>query len=438
MSNVAGTLTVPGGVSQGNVTRTLAVNKRFNNVEQTCPGGYSGDPIAAGTYQADTQEAADALAAADLVCVAAGWADLAANGPIYDVAEQANGKIIVVGNFTQIGGETHNRIARINADGTIDSAFTTSITQSGGWVSSYGVHSVAIQTDQKIVVCGRFNAVNGTTRYAIARINTDGTTDTGFDAGTTDSSALAIGRVVIDSSGNLLFGGDIASQVQSTDVGLALRLDSTGTIDSTYVTNTETPGTSLIGTGDIALDSGDQVFVCGRHTQSGDSGTLRRSVSLLDVDGLILWSISHTFSPDIDPLIYSAKAMADGGVMVGGLFSAFGGEVRTNIVEIEAGGTIGSFAVAANSTVSAIELGASSTIYFGGSFTQLGGATHTRIGKASLAGSVDAGFTASADGAVEVIRLLSTGNLIVGGSFADFNGETRGKIAHITAAGVLA
>jgi hypothetical protein len=46
-------------------------NKRFGNAEQACPDGYAGDPIPAGTYYADTQEAANALAAADLVCVLA-------------------------------------------------------------------------------------------------------------------------------------------------------------------------------------------------------------------------------------------------------------------------------------------------------------------------------------------------------------------------------
>lgn len=41
----------------------------FGNVEQSCGSGYTGTPIPANTYFAMTQEAADALAAAALVCV---------------------------------------------------------------------------------------------------------------------------------------------------------------------------------------------------------------------------------------------------------------------------------------------------------------------------------------------------------------------------------
>ena len=41
----------------------------------------------------------------------------------YSIAVQADGKILVGGCFTSIGGQARNYIARLNADGTVDATF---------------------------------------------------------------------------------------------------------------------------------------------------------------------------------------------------------------------------------------------------------------------------------------------------------------------------
>src|SRR2546428_554657 len=46
-----------------------------------------------------------------------------ANGIVYSLAIQSDGKILAGGAFTALGGQTRNRIARLNADGTLDTTF---------------------------------------------------------------------------------------------------------------------------------------------------------------------------------------------------------------------------------------------------------------------------------------------------------------------------
>ena len=46
-----------------------------------------------------------------------------ANYPIYTSAIQSDAKIIIGGNFTSYNGSTSNRIARLNADGSLDITF---------------------------------------------------------------------------------------------------------------------------------------------------------------------------------------------------------------------------------------------------------------------------------------------------------------------------
>ena len=46
-----------------------------------------------------------------------------ANGDVSAVTLQADGKILIGGIFTSVNGTARNRIARLNADGTLDTAF---------------------------------------------------------------------------------------------------------------------------------------------------------------------------------------------------------------------------------------------------------------------------------------------------------------------------
>ncbi len=92
---------------------------------------------------------------------------------VYSVAVQADGKILLGGDFTTVGGTPRNHIARLNADGTLDTGFNPN--------ANGDVYSVAVQADGKILLGGNFTTVGGTARNHIARLNADGTLDTGFN-----------------------------------------------------------------------------------------------------------------------------------------------------------------------------------------------------------------------------------------------------------------
>ena len=50
---------------------------------------------------------------------------------VFGLAVQADGKIVIGGDITSIGGTTRNWLARLNPDGTLDTSFTTIV--SGGY-----------------------------------------------------------------------------------------------------------------------------------------------------------------------------------------------------------------------------------------------------------------------------------------------------------------
>jgi uncharacterized delta-60 repeat protein len=108
---------------------------------------------------------------------------LGANGTVYSVASQLDGKILIGGGFTSVGGIARNRIARLNADGSLDLTFDPGTGADGP------VYVVALTPDEHVMVGGDFTAINGLARRGIARLNPDDPIDIVFLPG----SALANG-----------------------------------------------------------------------------------------------------------------------------------------------------------------------------------------------------------------------------------------------------
>ena len=89
-----------------------------------------------------------------------------ANGVVYSIAVQADGKILAGGDFTNsIGGQTRNRIARLDA--------TTGLADSFDPNANDNVYSIAVQADGKILAGGDFTSIGGQPRSLFARLSND-------------------------------------------------------------------------------------------------------------------------------------------------------------------------------------------------------------------------------------------------------------------------
>ncbi len=95
-----------------------------------------------------------------------------------------------------MGGQTRNRIARLETDGRLDQTLNLNI------VGSY-VYATAVQPDGKILIGGIFTSVLGVTRNNIARLNTDGTLDTAFNPNANND----VDSIAVQADGKILVGG---------------------------------------------------------------------------------------------------------------------------------------------------------------------------------------------------------------------------------------
>jgi uncharacterized delta-60 repeat protein len=123
-----------------------------------------------------------------------------ANDSIRAVVVQPDGKIIIAGDFTTLapnGGVTvtRNHIARLNPNGTLDTSFNPN--------ANMRIFSIALQPDGKIVVGGEFTSIGGQPRNRIARLDPA----TGLADSFNPVANSPVHVVALQADGKILAGG---------------------------------------------------------------------------------------------------------------------------------------------------------------------------------------------------------------------------------------
>jgi uncharacterized delta-60 repeat protein len=180
------------------------------------------------------------------------------NGNTYSLAVQDDGKIVVGGFFTLFNGLVVNRIVRLNADGSRDDLFDT------GMGADAVVRRVVVQPDGKILIAGGFESFNGSPANFLVRVNADGSMDESFNIGTGPNNDLY--ALALQADGKILIGGEFTSY-DGTTVNRIARLNSNGSLDTGF--NTGTGLDSRVE--DIVIQADGKVLVGGDFTSFNGS-----------------------------------------------------------------------------------------------------------------------------------------------------------------------
>ncbi len=289
------------------------------------------------------------------------------NYEVRSVAVQPDGKIVMSGMFSGVSGQTQVGIARLNSDGSLDTGFTGGLL---GILFSTADPLVALQTDGKILLAGGISYVDGAPRNRLGRLNPDGSLDTAFNPGASDD----IYALTAQPDGKIVVGGSF---------------------------------TNLAGQ------------ACNR-------------IGRLNADG----TFDTNFTAAADGTVYAIALQADGKVLVGGNFAVLGGQSRTNLGRFNADGTTDpGFNPGANATVNAIAVLTNGSIAVGGNFTSLAGQPLNYLGRLDINGVPDAGFNPGLDGPVESLAVQVDGRLVLGGTFTLVGGFSRTNLARLNSDG---
>lgn len=123
----------------------------------------------------------------------------AANSIVRALAVQPDGKILIAGSFSLFNGQSATRLARLHANGALDTGFSV-----GSGANSI-VHTLALQPDGRVLIGGLFIAYNGIVRNRIARLNANGSLDLTFDVASGANDVVR--AIAVQADGNVMVGG---------------------------------------------------------------------------------------------------------------------------------------------------------------------------------------------------------------------------------------
>ncbi|MBC2594692.1 hypothetical protein H5P28_10510 [Ruficoccus amylovorans] len=216
-------------------------------------------------------------------------------------------------------------LVRLSAAGEWDESFQLS--------ADGGIGGLAMQPDGTLLLWGDFTRVNGHETRNVARLLADGTVDTAFrlvdDLLSSDIASLGILTVVPTSSGDIYVGlyamlGGVPETEQDWP-RLVYRLTPSGSVDTAFSPATNAVLEGEVGFGEYRIDS-----ICpdsaGRVLIGGSfyavNGVVQPCLARLNAEG----SLDETFAPVLDGTVKAILEAPTGGYYVGGEFTTVGGE----------------------------------------------------------------------------------------------------------------
>ncbi|MBK1897370.1 T9SS type A sorting domain-containing protein [Chryseobacterium paridis] len=349
---------------------------------------------------------------------------------------QPDGKILLGGSFSNYNGIDRNRIIRLNQDGSVDTSFMIGT----GFDST--VYTIDLQPDGKILVGGNFTSYNDIAKNRIVRLNTDGSLDTSFtteDGFSTPGGMSFLLTIALQSDGKILVGGRFAKYNGTNQQNIA-RLNADGSADTSFYNGPRADFDVNV----IALQTDGKILVGGSFTNYG--GINRNYITRLNTNGTLdtSFNMGTGFGGSLSgSAVRSIALQTDGKILVGGYFTTYKGIAQNRIVRLNTTGNVDpSFIIGtgiANFYVETIALQPDGKILLGGGFTNYNGISQNRIVRLTSSGSIDASFNTGIgfDNPVSSISIQSDGKILVAGYFSKYKGLAQEQIARLNGTGAL-
>lgn len=319
---------------------------------------------------------------------------------VFGAALQSDGRILIGGDFQTLDGTQHPGIARLNADGTVDTGFNAS--------ANNLVTSFALQADGKIIIGGQFQAVDGVYLLYLARLNTDGTLDTAYSPPLQNLTSPGITSLLVDTNGELLAGGWFNTYLA--------RFNANSTVDASLTTSTGISGSYVFMS---VLQPDGNILIAGNFNSV--DGQLRQGIARLQTNGLL----DATFDPGpmmnvalfnsvSNPIVYSAALQTNGQVVIGGAFTNINGFDRRNIARLNADGSVDTnFNPGTGTDYNVYNVGIQpdGKILISGGFVMVEGVAITNFARLNSDGSLDTTFNPP-PGVTPTVLMQSNGQII--------------------------
>jgi uncharacterized delta-60 repeat protein len=326
---------------------------------------------------------------------------------VYSIVMLPDDKMIISGQIDNIEGPPENNIIKINVDGTVDESFSQ--------YTNYQIFTSLLQPDGKILIGGVFTAVEGVDRNRIARLKSNGALDISFNPNANNS----VQSIALQPDGKIIIGGSFTTIGGVTRNSIA-RLNSDGTLDASFNPNANGSVDSIV------LQPDGKILVSGYFTTIG--GVTRNRIARLNSDG----TLDASFNPNANGPVNSIVLQPDGKIIIGGSFTTVGVVSRSLVALLNSDGSVYT-SFNANVTVdgpqsfvSSIKIQKDEKILIGGSFSLVNNVERRKIARLNSDGSLDNNFNLNntvvsnfESGVIRAIEIQSDNKIVLAGGFYD-------------------
>ena len=343
------------------------------------------------------------------------------NAVVYSVAIQEDQKILVGGAFTQYQGELSSRLIRLNSDGSKDNSFATGI----GF--NEAVNTIAVQSDGKIIVGGKFTEYQSKSANRIIRLHADGSRDESFEL------KEGFNRDVVDieiqeEDGKILVGGAFNKYQNEVSNGI-VRLNIDGSKDSFFNIG------SGFGGNVVSLEiQKDGKIIAGGSFGSYQGGPVNRIIRL-NADGSR--DFSFNVGSGFNNIVNDIVIQENDEILIGGYFTEYQGKSASKIVRLNSDGSKDdNFDVGSgfrHNRVESIVIQKNGQILIGGDFVLYQRTRARNIIRLNADGSYDKDFDIGIGLNQEIfsLGLQKDGRIIAGGFFSEYQGDSSNRIVRL-------
>ena len=287
------------------------------------------------------------------------------------------------------------RYLRVNLEGTLDDSFNPTI-------NAYGrVEATALQSDGKILVAGQFQKANGVPVIRFLRLNSNGTNDPTFDAGTGFSNAPD--SLAVQADGRILAIGDFNGYNWFAQTRI-LRINANGSADTTFAPaiNGKVYAVEPLANGKILIGGAFSTV----------NGVGRTGFAQLNSDG----SLDTSFNPVLggtNPTVYGITLLPDGKFFAAGSFGGVNGVDTRGLVLFKTDGNVETGFIVTDSSAPYSHIARRSD----GKYivaNRISGNAGGKVFRLNSNGSRDWSFTERGGGNLNALYLQPNGNILLG------------------------
>ena len=368
------------------------------------------------------------------------YSDYEMDGQIVaSVLQPEDRKLLIAGDFTVIDGSVRKSLARLNADGSLDLSFNPNNSVNDN------VYALALQPDGKILIGGLFTTYNGRPQNKLARLNSNGTLDTTFHSGKAPANNFSIGTggnnyinaIELQPDGKIIVGGYFTT-TNGFYLSKIARLNPDGTIDTSF--NPKNGVNNTVNT--IAVQPDGKILIGGSFTAVNNTSRVR--IARLNPDG----SLDATFNAgmevnsDATTKLDKILLQPDGKVLIAGDFVSVKGSPQRYFARLNADGSLDpefNSGSGADAVVNYLLLQPDGKIVLAGEFTTINDAPNQNIARLNADGTLDATFIPGegANGKIVTLALFPDGKIVAAGSFTSYNDTECQNLVQITSTGKL-